>query len=181
MTEYLMGENNSGNNLSWAIQLAININDVMQADMSAYVWWTMVRYYGLIGDGTRAANPADPNESYPAKGELTKKGFVMSQFSKFVRPGYFRVESTVVPFMANSSVTGYKDPSSSKTVIITVNPGTDALEHAFRIGSEGAGSIFSAYTTSGSKNCDQRDPVTVLDDIFKYTLEPQSITTFMSE
>lgn len=34
MTEYLFGENNSGNNWSWAVQLAQNINDVMKSDMT---------------------------------------------------------------------------------------------------------------------------------------------------
>jgi len=86
MTEYLMGDNNSGNNLPWAIALAKNINDVMKANMNAYVWWTMIRYYGPIGDGTSAANPEDPTETYPAKGEVTKKGYVLAQFSKFIRP-----------------------------------------------------------------------------------------------
>jgi len=181
MTEYLMGENNSGNNLSWAIKLAKNINDVMQANMSAYVWWTLVRYYGPIGDGTKASNPQDPNERYPAKGEVTKKGYVMSQFSKFIRPGYFRVESKTYPFSGNASVTAYKDPSSSKVVIIAINSGSTEVENAFRIGGDSMLSTLSTYTTSETKNCEQGNPVNVVDGVFKYTLEPMSITTLVSE
>lgn len=181
MTEYLMGENNSGNNMSWAIKLAQNINDIMEADMNAYVWWTMIRYYGPIGDGSSAANPADPNEYYPAKGEVTKKGYVMSQFSKFIRPGYYRVASDIDPFLASLRVTAYKDPSSSKIVIVAINPCPDETENAFRFGDEVSVSTFIPYTTSPSKNCEQGELVNVTDGFFTVMLEPLSITTFVSE
>ena len=181
MTEYLMGENNSGNNMYWAMELAKNINDVMKSDMNAYVWWTMIRYYGPIGDGYTAANPEDPRERYPAKGEVTKKGFVMSQYSKFIRPGYHRVETTTYPFGGNINVTTYKDPSSTKIIIIAINSDSDEIENAFRFGNDIMTSILTPYTTSESKNCEQGDPVNVLDGTFKFRLEPQSITTFISE
>jgi glucuronoarabinoxylan endo-1,4-beta-xylanase len=180
MTEYLMGENNSGNNLSWAIKLAQNINDVMSADMSAYVWWTMVRYYGPIGDGTKATNPADPNEIYPDKGEVTKKGYVMSQFAKFIRPGYYRVESSVYPTLGAASVTSYKDLESSKLIIVAVNSGSSPLDQLFRIQNGIMSPTFTPYTTSETKNCEQGTEFNVTGDHFTFTLEPSSITTFVT-
>ena len=178
MTEYLMGENNSGNNLSWAIKLAKNINDVMKADMNAYVWWTIVRYYGPIGDGTRAQNPQDPNESYPAKGEATKKGYVMSQFSKFIRPGFYRVESSVSPSISVVDVTAYKDPTSSKAVIVAVNPSSAPLDLAIRI-QKGSMNLFTPYTTTECKNCVQGDDINIINNRFTFQLEASSITTFV--
>lgn len=181
MTEYLMGENNSGNNWPWAMTLAQNINDVMKADMSAYVWWTIVRYYGPIGDGTKAANPQDPYETYPKKGEVTKKGYVMSQFSKFIRPGYSRVESSLYPIVtgAGLDVTAYRDPLSSKVVVIAINSGSTPAQCAFRL-NNGTNVTFTPYTTSAAKNCHEGEAFDVTDGTVFLTLEASSITTFVS-
>jgi glucuronoarabinoxylan endo-1,4-beta-xylanase len=181
MTEYLFGENNSGNNLSWAITLAQNINDVMKSDMSAYVWWTIVRYYGPIGDGEKAASPQDPNEAYPKKGEVTKKGYVMAQFSKFIRPGYYRVGSSMYPLVigAGVDVTAYKDPLSSKVVVVAVNSGSAPAQCAYRL-KQGTRMTLTPYTTSGTKNCEQGTVFDVTDGSFTFTLEASSITTFVS-
>jgi glucuronoarabinoxylan endo-1,4-beta-xylanase len=181
MTEYLFGENNSGNNWSWAITLAQNINDVMKSDMSAYVWWTIVRYYGPIGDGEKAASPQDPNDIYPKKGEVTKKGFVMSQFSKFIRPGYYRVGSSTYPPVtgAGVDVTAYKDPLSSKVIVVAINSGSTPTQCAFRL-KYGTRMTFTPYTTSETKNCEQGNVFDVTDGSFTFTMEAASITTFVS-
>jgi glucuronoarabinoxylan endo-1,4-beta-xylanase len=170
MTEYLMGENNSGNNMSWAIQLAKNINDVMQADMNAYVWWTMIRYYGPIGDGTRASNPQDPYESYPAKGEVTKKGYVMSQFSRFVRPGYTRVSATARPSF-RVYVTAYK--SDDTLVIVAINQNSSSREVTFSL-SGGSVSSYTKYVTSSSDNVSNQGSVGSTN-----TLAANSVNTFV--
>ncbi|MCW8850847.1 MAG: T9SS type A sorting domain-containing protein [Melioribacteraceae bacterium] len=180
MTEYLMGDNNSGNNLPWAIALAKNINDVMKANMNAYVWWTMIRYYGPIGDGTSAANPEDPRETYPAKGEVTKKGFVLAQFAKFIRPGFIRVESRDYPVTSNIYSSAYMDPESSKMVLVLINTNESEVEQYIKINELGMGT-FVTYTTSASKNCEKGDDFILADGVAKITLEPQSITTFVLE
>ncbi|MCX6132900.1 MAG: T9SS type A sorting domain-containing protein [Ignavibacteriales bacterium] len=181
MTEYLMGENNSGNNWPWALKLAQNVNDVMKSDMSAYVWWTIVRYYGPIGDGEKAASPQDPNETYPKKGEVTKKGYVMSQFSKFIRPGYYRVGSSMYPLIigAGVDVTAYKDPLSSKVVVVAINSGSTPAQCAFRL-NNGARVTFTPCTTSETKNCELGKVFDVTNGSFKFTMEALSITTFVS-
>ena len=172
MTEYLINSPGSGTNMdtSWtaALETAKSINGCMNAGMSAYVWWYIVRYYGPICDG-----------SYLRKGEITKKGYVMSQFSKFIRPGFYRVESSVYPPLGAADITAYKDPSSSKVVIVAVNTSSEQLEQVFRI-QNGTTITFTPYTTSELKNCEKGDDFTVTGSGFTITLEPQSITTFVS-
>ena len=129
------------------MELAENIHDVMIANMNAYVWWTMIRYYGPIGDGTIAADPEDPRERYPEKGEVTKKGYVMSQFSRFIRPGFYRVETEVAPYLSGIDVTAYRDPSSPKIVLVAINYNSAQTEKAFRLGDEIGSSNFTPYTT----------------------------------
>jgi len=87
---------------------------VMMANMNAYIWWYIVRYYGPIADGETSTS--FPDEEFSEKGELTKKGYVMSHFARFIRPGYYKVKSTTVG--QNVFITSYKDSLSSKTVIV---------------------------------------------------------------
>jgi O-glycosyl hydrolase len=70
MTEHLTGHESPEVN-TWTLALALGseINDCMEANFNAYVWWYIRRFYGLITDD----------------GNISKKGYVMSQFSKFIR------------------------------------------------------------------------------------------------
>lgn len=170
MTEHLSGETSQANDWSWALPVAKEINDVMQAGMSAYVWWYIVRFYGPISDGERNSG---------TKGEATKKGYVMSQYSRFIRPGYYRVDSQSWPATGIVSVTAYKDSSSSKVVLVAVNTGSSPLEVAFRI-ENGSISNFSTYATTQFQNCVQGDNVDVIDSRFTFNLEASRITTFVS-
>ena len=54
---------------------AKEIHDCMTAGMSAYVWWYIVRFYGPILEN----------------GQVSKRGYVMSQYARFVRPGDRRI------------------------------------------------------------------------------------------
>jgi glucuronoarabinoxylan endo-1,4-beta-xylanase len=63
------------NTWSLAMVMADEINTCMDARMSAWVYWYIRRFYGLIDDS----------------GNITDKGYVLSQFSKFIRPGAHRV------------------------------------------------------------------------------------------
>lgn len=167
MTEHLSGENTTANDWTWSMQVAKEMNDCLQAGMSAYVWWYIVRYYGPICDGT-----------YARKGEITKKGYVMSQYSRFVRPGYHRIECNDLPRTWTLYLTAYKDSSSSTAVIVAVSAGTSALNLVFKI-PNGAMNIATPYTTTATKNCVQGDDVQIVDNRFTFTLEASSVTTFV--
>ena len=177
MTEYLINSDGNGANmdtsLASAVATAKSINSSMNSNMSAYVWWYIVRFYGPIADGT-----------YVTKGKVTRKGYVMSQFARFIRPGFYRVENRIYPPTGTSgntvTVTAYKDPSSSKVVIVAINSGSTQAETVFRISNGAMNTTYTPYTTSGSKNCEQGDTFDVNGDNFTFTLEPSSITTFVS-
>lgn len=173
MTEHLTGETGQANDWTWGLPVATEINSVMKAGMNAYVWWYIVRFYGPISDGTNNSG---------AKGSITKKGYVMSQFSKFIRPGYYRVESSVYPLLLGTGVStsAYIDPVTSQLVIVAVNTSSTSKEHAFRIQSGSISKVFTPYTTSASKNCEKGFEINVTGDNFIFTLEPSSITTFVS-
>ncbi len=171
MTEYLINSGNPPTTLSidtgWtgAIRTAESINDCMNANMNAYVWWYIVRYYGPIADGT-----------YANKGDITKKGHIMSQFARFIRPGFVRINSTG-NLQELVSTSAYKN--GSKVVIVAINENLNSVDQQFII-ADGTVSSFIPYTTSENKNCFQGNNISVTDNSFTATLDPESITTFVS-
>jgi len=173
MTEYLINSGSPPANLDidigWtgAMMTAESINDCMNANMSTYVWWYIVRYYGPIADGT-----------YADKGEVTKKGYVMSQFARFIRPGYYRVECNSSQ-QEDISITAYTDNASSKIVIVAINISSKAIAHIFTL-QNGNAETFTPYLTTETKNCNQENSIAVSDGSFTASLEASSITTFVS-
>jgi glucuronoarabinoxylan endo-1,4-beta-xylanase len=165
MTEYLInGTAKDGTNLdtTWtgAMMTAKSISDCMNSSMSAYVWWYILRYYGPIGE----------------TGQITRKGYVMSQFSRFVRPGYYRVFATATP-QPNVYLTAYS--GGTKTVIVVINMNSSATMQSFTL-ENGTATSFTPCVTSSSKNCVQGNSLTVTNGSFTATLDGSSITTFVS-
>jgi len=180
MTEYLINSPGSGSDmdisLKGALATAKSINDCMEADMSAYVWWYIVRYYGPISDGTNNSG---------SKGDVTKKGFVMSQFARFVRPGYMRVLSTIP--RGSVYVTAYRpvsiDPlSNARFVIVALNMGSTSVQQTFRVENlVGATTTVKPYVTSRTKNCEQQSDIITSNSSFTATLDDSSVTTFVAD
>jgi len=172
MTEYLINSGNPPSDLSldigWtgAMQTAQSINNCMNANMSAYVWWYLVRYYGPIADGT-----------YTRKGEVTKKGYVMAQFSRFIRPGYHRVDITENPtrYVHMSAYTG-----NDRVVIVAINEGEQSIDQPFAIQGGTINSLIP-YTTTETESMVQGGEIDVQNGDFNVILPPSSITTFVSQ
>ncbi len=78
-------------------------------------------------------NTAYPNENFARKGEVTKRGYIMSQFARFIRPGFHRVESSLYPPLTGIEITAYKDSSSSKIVIVATNTASTEVETVIKI------------------------------------------------
>jgi glucuronoarabinoxylan endo-1,4-beta-xylanase len=171
MTEYLINSGGSSINsidTGWtgALQTAKTINDCMDYNMSAYVWWYIVRYYGPIDDGS---------DGGPV-GSVTHKGYVMSQFARFVRPGFYRASATSSP-LSNVYVTAYKN--GSKVVIVALNMGSGSATLPFAL-QGGTAISFTPYVTSSTKNCLVGNDISVSNGSFTATLDASSVTTFVS-
>jgi len=159
MTEHYT-DSDSANIWPDALNVGKEINDCMNANMSAYVWWYIVRFYG----------PIDEN------GNITKRGYLMSQYAKFIRPGFNRVYATLSPG-PNAYVTAYKQ--GTKVVIVVVNMGSSSLNMTFSL-LNGTAGVFASYITSSTKNCLEGNDVVVYNGSFTYTLDASSVTTFVS-
>jgi len=161
MTEHYL----TGSGISGAMAVAKEINDSMSvANYNAYVWWWVHDWpaenfsFGLI-DANANVKPA---------------GYAMAQYSKFVRPGYHRYNSTYTP-SSNVYVTAYG--GSGHHVIVALNMGSAAVNQPFTIQGATVSSL-TPFRTSASQNLAQLANVTVANGTFTYSLPGQSITTF---
>ena len=161
MTEHYL----TGSGISGALAVAKEINDSMSvANYNAYVWWWVHDWpaesfsFGLI-DANANVKPA---------------GYAMGQYSKFVRPGYLRYNSTYNP-SSNVYVTAYA--GSGHHVIVAINMGSSAVNQPFTIQGATVSSL-TQYRTSATQNLAQLSNVTVSNGTFTDSLPGQSITTF---
>ena len=127
-----------------------------------YIWWYIRRSYGLISEG----------------GSVSKRGYVMSQFARFVRPGSVRIGATEHPY-ADVSTTAYRTPDN-KIVVVAVNTGT-AHQRLDLTVPAGAATQFVKYTTSSSLNAGYAGAYTVSGGKTSLYIDPQSIATLVGQ
>ena len=182
MTEYLLNLNTGGGSKAWdeytdderwaeTLEMLRTIHTSMKGNMNAYVWWYLKRYYGILGDGLfRESN-----------GVPTQRGYAFSHFSRFVRPGYVRLE-TDGPFGRGFTliyVTAYQNPQTNDIVIVAVNDETADKEIPISV-SHLKSALFKRYLSTANQAVVELDEVAVTDSSFTVTLPKQSVTTFVS-
>lgn len=135
------------------------IHDSMaEANFSAYLWWYVKRFYGPLKEN----------------GEISKRGYVMAQYSKFVRPGDRRVEVSEDESFNDVHVSAYKGENAA---IVALNMGTEPVKLHSRL-QNGDVSEVTPYRTRETSNLSEKNEVKLSDNRFTYTLPPESITTF---
>lgn len=156
-----------------ALKVAEHIHYALtQGQFQTYVYWPIRRYYALIHDG----NSDGQGNAAAAAGTATKRGYCMAQFSKWVRPGYVRVDATANP-TTNVFVSAYKN--GNDVVIVAVNKNTSAKSITFSIPGSQVTS-WENYTTSASKNLAKGTNIAASTS-FQMTLEAASVTTFVGK
>ena len=126
MTEHMFDPEDIGTMMT----MAKEIMDCMNSQMNGYVWWYLrVPNCNLI----------------TSSGTITNKGYVMGQFSKYVRPGSYRASA---PYQPQTSV-NVQAYSGTNNVIVVLNQATSAKTQNFTITS-GTFTNAHRYTTSNS-------------------------------
>jgi len=156
MTEYYIG----GDSIGTGLIMAKDILDCMNGNMHGYVWWY------LRAPGCNLIN---------TDGSLQLKGAAMGQFSKFIRPGYSRVQSSYQP-NAGIIMQAFKGPEQD--VIVVINKNTSVKSQTFNFLNE---NIVSAtkYVTSLTKKISNDGAVTCTNNSFTDNLDAKSITTYV--
>lgn len=163
MTEVYVpnSEANSANRWPEALQVAQNIhNGLVVGNMSAYTWWYIRRQYGLITED----------------GKISKRGYMMAQYSKYVRPDAHRVSCTESP-SNNVQISAYKNADDS-IAVVAINANTSAVNQTFSISSGETITDITSIRSSGSENL-VKSSITPNGSSFSASLPSQSVTTFV--
>ncbi len=161
MTEYLINDQT----INTAIQSAQQIHDCLATgNMSAYLWWKCI---------------GDINGLLSSHGIPQKRGFVLAQFSRFVRPGYHRIGATNL----NGAVlvTAYRNTNSAALTIVAINPTSIALTPTFNLQDFPPIGALTPWMTSPDVSLAVQANVAVTNATFSYTLPGLSVVTFVGQ
>ena len=158
MTEHYTDSTTDANSWPNALGVATELHHAMvDGQFNLYTWWYIVRSYGPIS----------------TNGTVSKRGWCMAQFSKFIRPGFYRVDATASP-SSGVYLSAYKSNTDVVVVIVNTNSSTSSLTVSIN------GSSISSYdrfTTSGSKSLASDGKVTASNGSLTLSLDAQSVTT----
>ncbi|MFF4129917.1 cellulose binding domain-containing protein [Microbispora rosea] len=162
MTEvYYPNSTDSADTWPQALDVGEHMHRAMvEAEFQAYVWWYIRRSYGPMRED----------------GQLSKRGAIMAQFARFVRPGYVRIDATANP-ASNVYVSAYRNGDS--VVIVAINKGTSGVSQQFTVANAGSASV-SSWLTDGSRNVAPQAATTMSNGSLTVTLPARSMTTFVT-
>lgn len=151
----------SANRYPEAIQVSENIHNAMVVgNMSAYTWWYIRRSYGLMTED----------------GKISKRGYCMAQYSKYVRPGYVRIDATEQT-AENVLISAYK--GDNKVTIVAVNKGEEEYSQNFTLNTENAIANVDRYRTSATENISPTLNLETSENSFWAQLPANSVSTFV--
>lgn len=141
--------------------LAREIHDCMTTYCSAYCYWYLKRFYGLMGD-------ADDRSPVP-NGDITANGYILAHYARYAS-GSQRIGVTADP--ADLTATAYSLSDTEHTLVLT-NPTQDSL--ALQITGTGATRAEAKCSTEEAKM--QTLGLRLLGGRVYLTLPPMSITS----
>ncbi len=161
MTEvyYPNSDQNSADRWPEALGVSEHIHNAMVNNLQTYVWWYIRRSYSpMKEDGT-----------------ISKRGYCMAQYSKFVRPGYKRVMATEKP---NQGVYVSAYTGDGKAVIVAVNKSSSSISQKFTVNGQNIGTV-DRYRTASNENLAKTSNLALTDNGFWAYLPANSVSTFV--
>ena len=162
MTEVYV-PNSSSDADTWpeAVEVAVNIhNGLVVGSMNAYIWWYIRRSYGPMKEN----------------GNISKRGYMMAQFSKYVRPGAVRVDATESP-SNGVYISAYKNTDGT-LVIVTVNNGSESYAQKYNISGMTISSV-TRYMTSSGENLAVTKNMELTGNGFFAQTNSKTVSTFV--
>lgn len=158
MTEHLDTDTAYTANLNTAVE----IHDCLaKANFNAYIWWYGKRFYGPVGQD----------------GMVTKRGYIMSHFARFVKPGSVRF-GTTENTLSGVYVSAYKN--GNKNIVVAINNRGTGVKQKISLQDATISEVIPFTTTAGT-NVMQGAKITAAGNSFVHSLPPYSITTFVEQ
>lgn len=146
-----------------SLATAVEIHDCLtKANFSAYIWWYAKRFYGPIGED----------------GLVTKRGYIMSQFAKYIPSGSVRI-GTTVNTAPEARISAYKT-SAGKKIIVAINNYNTVVNQTFTV-KDAVFTELIPYSTTEKTNATAGAKIIAGSNSFSYNLQPYSVTTFVEQ
>jgi glucuronoarabinoxylan endo-1,4-beta-xylanase len=139
-------------------------------DASAWLWLALYVDYSEDNQGLVLAHGMSP----------TKRYYVLGNYSKFVRPGYVRVEINENS-NADLLVSAYKSDKGGTIVVGAVNQGTSSATVPIALDGGTTPTTMTPYVTSAVDSLKAGPAVTVSDGVFSATLAATNVTTLVGQ
>ena len=148
-----------------ALGWANTIHDYMAvANVNAFVWW-------WIEDGG-----GDNSVLVTNTGTIPLRTYVTGNWSKFVRPGWVRIDVTDT---SGLKITAFKDSTTGQFAVVVVNSGA-VKSNAFTLNGFNATTV-TPWITDATRSLVQQGDVTVSGGDFSYTIPAHSVVTFAGQ
>jgi glucuronoarabinoxylan endo-1,4-beta-xylanase len=169
--DWMTGDGPLGNgpfdpSIGTALKFAQRMHNNMTLGWAAWVFWEW--------------HSANANQQLIdiTTGTVSKTLYVMGQWSKFVRPGWLRIDSIANP-QSGVYVTAFKSPSGDSYSIVAVNTNSGATAQTFTFSGFPNTSSITPWVTSSTLDLAAQPSVAVDADSFGFSLPAESVTTFV--
>jgi glucuronoarabinoxylan endo-1,4-beta-xylanase len=137
---------------------------VAQANAWHY-WWLIDENADNEGLTDQSGNPA-------------KRLYVLGQFSRFVRPNFYRIGATTT---GSSQVSAYKDSASPAFALVAINSASTTVTQVFNLTNFTAAGPVTPWVTSSSLSLASQSPVAVTNASFAFVLPAASVVTLVGQ
>jgi glucuronoarabinoxylan endo-1,4-beta-xylanase len=148
------------NGLYWASQIH---SFLTYAQVNAWHYWLLFPY------------PTDNESLTDHYGNPAKRMYVLGNYSRFVRPGYYRIGVSNNAFTA---ISAYKDPGSSNFAIVAINYAPSPVTQTFNLTNFTAVAV-TPWITSSNLSLAPQPAIAVNSTAFTYMLPALSGVTFV--
>jgi glucuronoarabinoxylan endo-1,4-beta-xylanase len=150
------------NAMYWANRIHLFLT-VAQVNAFHY-WW-------LVPDATDNEGLTDQY------GNPAQRMYALGNFSRFVRPGFYRIG---VSNNAFTSISAYKDTNSGQFAIVAINSGFTPMTQIFNLTNFNA-TFVTPWITSSALSLSIQTAVVVSNASFTYSLPALSVVTFVGQ
>lgn len=167
-TEHGMDNYAGDETMTGGIPLADEMhNQIVNGPLSAYhVWWI------IPGDGVNG----QASNGLIMRGHVCQRGYVMGNYSRFVRPGSYRIAATSSP-STGILVTSYRNDSLGWLIVVAINKNKSATQQNFVLRGITLPNV-TPWETSDAVKLTARDAITA-GSSFSWSLPAMSVVSFV--
>ncbi|MCF0215274.1 MAG: carbohydrate-binding protein [Fibrobacteraceae bacterium] len=160
-----------------AMDVAYEIHrGLVLGNFNQYTWWYIRRCYGLIMEKDFSNKLSIPQNEI---GKISKRGYLLSQYARFVRPGFVRIGATAKP-EDQIFVSAFKNADSLVVVIVNRDISKKAHSLSFDIPGLASSVAFTPYTTTETKNVEKGADITAANGKFNISISEEGVTTLVA-